>query len=72
MGREARTVLSNICDLENKGKDLGENMYDKSGNHLTQIHYTAKHLRDTDKERKLGKLAKTEDLQKEIRKRKVS
>ena len=72
MGRKPRTVLSNICDLENKGKDLVENVYDKSGNHLTQIHYTAKHLRDMDKDRKYGRSARTEDLQKEIRKRKVS
>ena len=71
MGRKPRTTLSNLCDLENKGKDLVESIEDKNGNQITQIHYTAKHLRDMDKERKFGKSAKTEDLQKEIRMRKV-
>ena len=71
-GRKPRTVLSNIVDLEHGGKELVENIVDKHGNQMTQIHYSTKHLKGLAKERKFGKSANTKELQREIRKRKVS
>ena len=70
--RKPRTESTNVFDLENKGKDLLENVYDSQGNHLTQFHYTDKRLREMTKERKFGRTAGSEELQREIRKRKVS
>ncbi len=71
-GIKPRSVLTNLVNLDHEGKDLIKNVFDKSGNQLTQIHYTAKTLKGLKKERKFGKSAKTEDLRKELRRRKVS
>ncbi len=71
-GRKPRTILSNIVDLEPGGKELVENIVDKHGNQLTQVHYSTKYFEGLAKERKFGKSANTQELQREIRKRKVS
>ena len=70
-GRKPRSVLTNVVNLDNEGKDLIENILEKSGKQLTQIHYSAKTLKGLKSERKFGKSAETEDLRKELRRRKV-
>ncbi len=71
-GRKPRSILTNLVNLENAGKKLIENIVDKSGNQLTQIHYTTKSHKRMKKEQNFGKSAETEDLRKELRRRKVS
>ncbi len=71
-GREPLTIFNNLIDLENEGKGIIENVYDLQGNHLAQIQYEATDLRRQSFNRKYGKSASTEDLTKELRKRKVT
>ena len=67
-----RSIITNIVNLDNAGKDLIETIVEKTGNQLTQIHYTTKSPKEMAKDRNFGKSAETEDLRKELRRRKVS
>ncbi len=71
-GRKPRSVLTNIFNLKTEGKYLIESILNKTGNQLTQIHLTAKSMESIQKDRNFGKSAETEDLRKEMRRRKVS
>ncbi len=64
--RKPRSILTNLVDLENAGKDLKETFGDEAGNQLTQINCSSRHPKRMAEERSLG------NLQKEIRKRTAS
>ncbi len=70
--RAPRNVFNNRLNLEDPGRGIMENVYDIEGNHLAQNKYESDQICRMVFNRSYGKSAATEDLRKEILKRKVS
>ncbi len=69
--RNPRTIFNNLIDLDNDGKGIIENIYDLQGNHLAQTQHEPNEIRRQVFNRTHGKSASTEDMTKELQKRKV-